>query len=101
MRTLGEFIINANQVFEMFFMVGDIIPNHAAILLLFYNAIDRSELEANEIMALTPATEEIIEALPFLHQIMQSDDSSTADIKEFLQALYLAWSLNVNLKIDA
>lgn len=101
MRTLGEFIINANQVFEMFFMVGDIIPNHAAILLLFYNAIDRSELEANEIMALTPATEEIIEALPFLHQIMQGDDSSTADIKEFLQALYLAWSLNVNLKIDA
>jgi hypothetical protein len=101
LRTLGEFSINANQVFEMVFTLGDIIPNHGAMLLLFYNALERSELQANEIMALAPATDEKVEKLPFLHQIMQGDDSSTVDLKEFLQALYIAWALNVNLKIDA
>jgi hypothetical protein len=101
LRSLGEFSINANQAFEMFFLLGDIIPNHGAVLLLFYNAIERSELEANDMMALVPATEEKIEKLPFLHQILQGDDTSTADLKEFLRALYVAWVLNVNLKIDA
>lgn len=101
-RVLGEFSINANQSFEMFFMLeDDINPNHAAILLIFYNALERSELEANEIMALVPATDEKVEKLPFLHQIMQGDDSSVIDLKDFLQALYVAWVLNVNLKIDA
>lgn len=100
-RTLGEFNISANQSFEMFFMVGDINPNHAAILLIFFNALERTELEANEIMALAPATDEKVEKLPFLHQIMQGDDTSVADLKEFLQALYVAWMLNVKLKIDA
>jgi hypothetical protein len=100
-RFLGDFSLNANQVFEMIFMVGDIIPNHGAILLLFYNAIERSELEATDIMQLAPATPEKIKNFPFLHQIMSADDSATADLKEFFQALWLAWSLNVKLKVDA
>lgn len=100
-RSLGDFSINANQVLEMIFTVGDIIPNHAAILLLFYNAIERSELEADSIMKLAPATKEKIEKFPFLHQIMPIDDTTTGDLKEFFQALWLAWSLNVKLKVDA
>ncbi|MDQ7026624.1 MAG: hypothetical protein Q9P44_13830 [Anaerolineae bacterium] len=100
-RFLGDFSINANQVLEMIFTVGDIIPNHAAVLLLFYNAIERSELEADSIMKLAPATPEKIEAFPFLHQIMPIDDSTTAELKEFFQALWLAWSLNVKVKVDA
>lgn len=100
-RFLGEFSLNADQVFEMIFTVGDIIPNHGAIMLLFYNAIERSELQANEIMALAPANEEKIRKHPFLHQVMQGDDRTIADLKEFFNAVYIAWALNVKLKIDA
>lgn len=100
-RFLGEFNLNANQMFEMIFMVGDIIPNHGAILLLFYNAIERSELQANEIMALAPATEEKIRKHPFLHQVMQGDDRTIAELKEFFNAVYIAWALNVRLIVDA
>lgn len=101
MRFLGDFSIDANQAFEMIFTVGDIIPNHAAILLLFYNAIERSELEADAIMKLTPATVEKIQAFPFLHQVMPMDDTAIAELKEFLQALWVAWALNVKLRVDA
>lgn len=100
-RFLGEFSLNANQIFEMIFMVGDIIPNHSAIMLLFYNAIERSELQANEIMALAPANDEIVKKHPFLHQIIQGDDRTIADLKAFLNAVYIAWALNVKLKMDA
>lgn len=100
-RFLGEFTLNANQVFEMIFSVGDIIPNHAAVLLLFYNAIERSELEATEIMALAPADEEKIKNHPYLHQIMQGDDRTLFDFKEFFEALWVAWALNVKLLVDA
>lgn len=100
-RFLGEFNLNANQIFEMIFVVGDIIPNHGAIMLLFYNAIERSELQANEIMALAPADEEKIRKHPFLHQIIQGDDRTIAELKEFFNAMYIAWALNVKLKIDA
>lgn len=100
-RFLGEFNLNANQIFEMMFMVGDIIPNHAAILLLFYNALDRADLEAHQIMALTPATEDKIRSFPFLHQIMQGDDLTTMEFKEFFHALWVAWALNVNLMVDS
>jgi len=100
-RFLGDFSINANQVLEMMFTVGDIIPNHAAVLLLFYNAIERSELEANEIMKLAPATKEKIEAYPFLHEVLPNDDITTTELKAFLQALWVAWALNVKLRVDA
>lgn len=100
-RRLGEIVLDANQVFEMIFLVGDIIPNHGAILLLFYNAIDRVELEAPEIMGLAPATPEKVAKHEFLHQVMPSDDYTTAALKHFFQALYLAWSLDVKLLVDA
>ncbi len=81
-------------------MVGDIIPNHGAVLLLFFNAIERSELQANEIMALAPANEEKIRKHPFLHQIMQGDDRTIAELKDFLHALWVAWALNVKMIVD-
>lgn len=100
-RLLGEFNLSANQVFEMIFTVGDIIANHGAIMLLFFNAIERSDLQADEIMGLSPADDEKIQKNPFLHQVMQGDDRTIADLKEFLNAVYIAWALNVNLKMDA
>lgn len=102
MRFLGDFSLNSNQLFEMMFTVGDIIPNHGVILLLFLNAIERSELEANEIMGLAPATQERIESLPFLHQhILGVDDETLTQLKSFLHALYIAWALDCKLLVDA
>lgn len=100
-RILGEFDLDANQVFEMIFAVGDISPNHAGILLLFFNAIERSEIQADEIMRIAPAAPDLVAKYPFLHQIMPADDPTTRDLKHFFHALYLAWSLNVLLKVDA
>lgn len=100
-RRLGEIVLDANQVFEMIFMVGHIIPNHGAILLLFFNALERSEMEAPEIMNLVPADDEKIAKYDFLHQVLPADDQTTRDIKEFLEALYIAWKLNVRLLVDA
>jgi len=100
LRRLGEFDINANQVFEMIFGVGDIQPNHAAILLLFFNAIER-DLQADGIMTLYPAPPDADERYPFLHQAMPKDDDTTAELKDFFAALYLAWRLGATLKIDA
>lgn len=97
-RNLGEFIVNSNQTFEMTFMVGDINPNHAAILMLFFNAIPR-DLPAEKITSLSRAAADP-EGLPFQHKMGLSDEHSIGQFKEFLHALYLAWSLNVMLGVD-
>lgn len=99
-RRLGEFDIDANQLFEMIFAVGTILPNHAALLLLFLHAIHR-DLEAEDIMRITPAPANVAEHHPFLIQHERSDNDTLHEIKEFLAALYLAWKLNVPLIVDA
>jgi hypothetical protein len=99
-RRLGEFEINSNQVFEMIFSVGNIIPNHAALLLLFFHVI-RRDLEASEIMGLTPAPDNAREAYPFLLELDQDDNQTIAEFKHFFDALYHAWLLNRRLLIDA
>lgn len=99
-RLFGEFNLNANQLFEMLFAVGNINPNHGALLLLFLNAI-RRDLEANEIMALAPAANDVETRYPFIIETDDDDDKTVAEIKEFLRALYIAWKLNVKLLVDA
>lgn len=101
LRLLAEFNLSANQVFEMIFLVGHVIPNHASMLLLFFHAIRRDGLQADEIMRMVPATPELLLRLPFQHQIMQDDDRTIAELKEFFHALYIAWALNVRLLVDA
>lgn len=98
-RRLGEFSIDANQLFEMIFAVGNIQPNHAALLLLFMGAINR-DLEADEIMHITPAPPDADTRYPFILQHEPDDDQTIAELKEFLRALYMAWKLNVPLKLD-
>lgn len=100
MRRLGEFDINANQLFEMMFAVGHINPNHAALLLLFLHAIQR-EVEASDIMTLTPAPPDRETRFPLLITEQTGDDPTVHELKEFLRALYLAWSLNERVVIDA
>ncbi len=101
-RGLGEFQVSTNQVFEMLFMLGHIQPAHAGILLLFFNAIDRS-IEADvltEVLNRTAPTEALRARHPFRHAAEPNDDRTTSDLKRFFLALYHAWSLNVRLLLD-
>jgi hypothetical protein len=100
-RRLGEFSIDADQVFEMIFGVGDIYPNHAAMLLMFLNAIDR-RLEADEIMKIAPPPPGVEKRHAFnipLNEKMEVD-RTIAEFVDFLHALYIAWTLNVRLIMD-
>lgn len=99
-RRLGELEVNSNQVFEMIFGVGNIIPNHAALLLLFFQAIDR-DLEADQIMTITPSPPDVDIHHPFMLSVAESDDRSVRDFKHFFHALWLAWKLNIRLLVDA
>jgi hypothetical protein len=99
-RKLGEFSVDANQLFEMMFAVGNINPNHAAMLLLFLGAI-RRDLEADEIMAIAPAPEDAEARYPFVLTPREGDDPTVAEIKEFLAALHLAWRLKARVLVDA
>jgi hypothetical protein len=98
-RRLGEFSIDSNQLFEMLFAVGNILPNHAGILLLLLHAIPR-DLDADGIMSVTPAGPNAEKEHPFLLEVKDDDDSSIVDLKLLLQAIYTAWRLNVRLILD-
>lgn len=99
-RRLGEFDIDANQLFEMIFAVGHINPNHAALLLLFLHAINR-ELEASAIMELTPAPQDAATRYPLLIKDEATDDQTIRELKDFIQTLHLAWRLHTRLVVDA
>jgi hypothetical protein len=99
-RHMGDFLIDANQVFEMIFAVGDIQPNHAGVLLLFFNVMPRN-VQANDIMHIAPAPADAARKMPFLLDIKPNDDPTIYEFKAFFHALYLAWLLNVPLKVDA
>jgi len=98
-RNLIEFDINADQVFEMTFLLGDIQPNHAGVLLLFFHAIERG-MEADQIIKIGRLPLEERAKFSFLLKIDSKDDPTTAEVKQFLYALYLAWRLNVPMILD-
>ncbi len=98
-RKLGEFSIDSNQLFEMIFAVGHIGPNHAALILLFLDGIDR-DIEVDQIMKISPAPPDAELRLPFLLKPEKDDDKTIAELKEFLRALYIAWRLNVRVILD-
>lgn len=99
-RQLGEFAVTADQVFEMIFLLGDIQPSHAGVLLLFFNAIPRA-LEADEIMKISRPSENTRQRYPFLFKHADDDDHCITQFKAFFQALYLAWTLHLPLLVDA
>lgn len=98
-RRLGEFAVSSDQLFEMTFLLGDLYPNHAGVLLLFFEAIDR-QLEADRIMAIGKMPKEDRQNFRFLIESAKEDDITTDEIKEFIYALYLSWQLNVRLLLD-
>lgn len=98
-RRLGEFAVSSDQIFEMTFLLGDLYPNHAGVLLLFFEAIDR-QLEADRIMAIGKMPKSERQNFRFEIESSKDDDTTTDEIKEFLYALYLSWQLNVRLLLD-
>lgn len=98
-RLMGEFHITSNQVFEMTFTLGHIQPSHAGVLLLFYKAI-RRDLDADAIMNISQAPADARERYPFLLKLKDGDDRTVRQLKIFLHALYVAWTLDVRLLLD-
>ena len=98
-RVLGEIDVDSDQVFEMTFLLGHIQPNHAGILLLFFGAIPR-DLEVDQIMQMGTMPLNQRADTDFLVTVSADDDPTTAELKQFLYALYLAWQLDVQLLLD-
>ncbi len=101
-RDMVEFVMTADQVFEMLFLLGAIQPAHAGITLLLFGAIPR-EVEAGQIVAImnrTLSEDEIARDFPFQMRIAPDDDRTVAGLKEFFAALYRAWALGVPLLLD-
>jgi hypothetical protein len=101
-RDLGEFAVTTNQLFEMVFMLGHILPAHAGALLLFFNAIPRHG-EAEDVTTIldrTLPTDALRAAYPFQQTPDESDDATISEFKQFLYSLWCAWSLNVRLLLD-
>ncbi len=100
-RRLGELRISGDQALEMIFGVGErIIPNHAGILLLFVGAIDR-DIEAEEIRDISSFDETVRERIAFDMAADAGADDCVRALVAFFHALYIAWTLNVSLYIDA
>ncbi len=101
-RDLVEFIFNANQVFEMLFLLGDIQPVQAAMLLLFFNAVPR-DFEADQLVRIMNreiTAEEIDRDFPFTLQHEADDDKTISQFKEFFAAVHLAWKLGKPIHLD-
>jgi hypothetical protein len=102
-RDMGEFSIDSDQVFEMMFLLGDVQPTHAAMLLQFFEAVPRAT-EAGQIVQimnrqLTAA--EIAAQYPLQLLPASGDDATIVDLKRFFAALHAAWMLAAPVSIDA
>ena len=99
-RKLGEIALSGNNLFYLLFMQGHVTPSRAAITLLFFNAIPRN-IDATDIIKLTPAPKDVMEQYPFqLKPDPKIDDRSVTELKRYFRALYAAWTLNVNVLLD-
>jgi hypothetical protein len=101
-RDLGEIRVTTNQIFEMMFLLGPIQPAHAGVLLMFLNAIPRNEDASHitEILNRALPPDELRARYPFTMRPDEKDDSTIQEFKDFLKALYHAWSLNVLVLLD-
>lgn len=101
-RDFIEFAVSSNQVFEMLFLLGHVQPAHAGAMLMFFGAI-RRDGEADEIStilnrALSPAA--LRQRYPFRLSPHESDDQTIGELKAFLRALYIGWSMNTRVLLD-
>ncbi|HLY25978.1 MAG TPA: hypothetical protein VKQ72_06540 [Aggregatilineales bacterium] len=96
-RNLEDKQITTDHVFEMLFMVGDIQPPYAVMLLLFFGAIPR-DMDAASMMSLTERDAD--RSLPFALEDDPDDDESIRGFKGFFEALHRAYRLGVALSLD-
>jgi hypothetical protein len=101
-RDLQDFTISSDQLFEMTFLLGDIQPAHAGLLLQFFHAVPRATETPQivQIMNRSLSEQEILERYPFTLIQHADDDRTISEIKRFLGALHRAWLLNVPLQLD-
>ena len=100
-RRLGEIRVSSDQALEMIFGVGDyIIPNHAGILLLFFNAIER-DLEAEVIQDISSFDSSVRDSVAFNMTVPAAADACVRQFIAFFHALHTAWIHNVPLYVDA
>lgn len=98
-REYPEMKITTDQLFELLFLLGHIQPKRAVMILMYLGAI-RRDMDAGELMAMTPAPPDALEKYPFQLEISIDDDVSTRDLKQFLHGLYTAWLLDRELLLD-
>ncbi len=105
-RDMAEFVMSADQVFEMQYLLGDNRPAHAGVLLLFFGAI-RRDIEAPDIQRImnvsgaTPLThEEIARDYPFIMTAAADADRTILQFVDFFRALHTAWMLGFRLGLD-
>lgn len=100
-RRIEDVQITTDQVFEMLFLSNVIQPAHGVLLMLFFGAIPR-EMDAESLMKLTQPGDNgsVSRDAPFLMQPDPADDESTTALKGFLEALHVAYRLNVTLSLD-
>ncbi len=102
MRDLQDFVMTSDQVFEMFFLLGDIQPSHAGMLLQFADAVPRVT-EASQIVELMndALTSDVkLSRYPLKLAAERGDDRTISELKRFLASLHRAWALSVPLTLD-
>jgi hypothetical protein len=100
-QDLGSIVVSGDQVFELLFLAGAILPAHGSMLLQFFGGISR-DLDADQIMqlAVPPSQAWIEETVPFLHRPAKGDDETITTLKAFFQAMHMAYRLGVPLLLD-
>jgi len=99
-RVVEGITATTNHLFGLLFLLDNINPTYGSMLMLFFGAI-RRDLEAHEIQALNPAPADYRERYPFKLAPDAADDGTIAALKGFLEALYIAYGLNITVSLDA
>lgn len=98
-RRLGEIAVSGNNLFYLLFMQGHMTPSRAAVTLLMFGAIPRN-IDAGDILKLTPAPADADERFPFVLGPEREDDRTVFELKAFFAALYTGWRLGVDVLLD-
>jgi hypothetical protein len=99
-RVVEGITATTNHLFGLMFLGSAVTPVQNVMLMLFFGAI-RRDMEADELRALNPAPPDFQERFPFLIAPAEDDDRCLSEIKDFLEALYIAWGLDVSVSLDA
>jgi hypothetical protein len=95
----ANLLITTDQILEMMFLVGKIERGHAAMLLLFLNAIQRDNLSPETLFWMVNGNRP--EIPPTFALTWTEDESpSIRDLKRFLYALYRAYIQGVGILVD-